>query len=125
MLRSKEKVEQEELTPFDGNYESDFDVFVSPKRWRLDQFREPKVIQHENSGDNESNNEYEDEDDVSSEDDEIPVEQFIVPENDLEFEYPNTNINFADSWILIWIFKYQVKFHLSDVTIDSLIKFFR
>jgi hypothetical protein len=32
---------------------------------------------------------------------EIPVEQFIAPENDLEFEYPDTNINFADSWILM------------------------
>jgi hypothetical protein len=84
-----------------------------------------RVIQHENSGDNESNNEYEDEDDVSSEDDEIPFEQFIAPENDLEFEYPDTNINFADSWILIWIFKYQARFRLSDVAIDSLIKFFQ
>ena len=60
--RSKEKVEQEESTPFDDNYESDFDVFVPSKRWRLDQFREPEVIQHENSDNNESNNEYEDED---------------------------------------------------------------
>jgi hypothetical protein len=123
--RSNEKVEQEESTPFDGNYEPDFDVFVPPKRRRLDQFREPEVIQHENSGDNESNNEYEDEDDVSSEDDEIPVEQFIAPENDLEFEYSDTNIDFADSWILIWIFKYQARFRLSDVAIDSLIKFFQ
>lgn len=56
---------------------------------------------------------------------EIPVEQFIAPENDLEFEYPDTNINFADSWILIWIFKYQARFRLSDVAIDSLIKFFQ
>jgi hypothetical protein len=37
------------------------------------------------------------------EDDETPVEQFIVPENDLEFEYPDTNVNLADSWILICI----------------------
>jgi hypothetical protein len=46
---------------------------------------------------------------------EIPVEQFIAPENDLEFEYPDTNINFADSWILIWIFKYQARFRLSEL----------
>ena len=30
--RSKEKVEQEESTSFDGNYESDFAVFVPPKK---------------------------------------------------------------------------------------------
>ena len=56
---------------------------------------------------------------------EILVEQFTAPENDLEFEYLDTNINFADSWILIWIFKYQARFCLSDVAIDSLIKFFQ
>jgi hypothetical protein len=58
-------------------------------------------------------------------DDEIPVEQFIAPENDSEFAYPDNNFNFADAWILIWIFKYQARFRLSDVAIDSLIKFFQ
>src|SRR3954453_21020921 len=58
-------------------------------------------------------------------DDETPVEQFIAPENDSEFAYPDNNVNFADSWILIWIFKYQARFRLSDVAIDSLIKFFQ
>jgi hypothetical protein len=58
-------------------------------------------------------------------DDEILVEQFTAPDNDSEFEYPDTNVNFADSWILIWIFKYQARFRLSDVALDSLIKFFQ
>ncbi|GBB87947.1 hypothetical protein RclHR1_14440006 [Rhizophagus clarus] len=63
-------------------------------------------------------------DDMFLNDHETPVEQFVAPENDLEFKYLNTNVNFTDSWILIWIFKYQARFHLSDVAIDSLIKFF-
>ena len=58
-------------------------------------------------------------------DNEILV-QFTAPDNgDSEFKYPNTNVNFTDSWILIWIFKYQARFRLLDVAIDSLIKFFQ
>jgi len=133
---SNKKAEQEEsLTSIDSNYESDFADFVPQKRRRQDQFREPEVNQHENPGDDESNepiDEYECESDIPSEDDymvlsddEILVEQFTAPDNDSEFEYPDTNVNFADSWILIWIFKYQARFRLSDVALDSLIKFFQ
>ncbi|UZO03704.1 uncharacterized protein OCT59_024107 [Rhizophagus irregularis] len=43
---------------------------------------------------------------------------------DLEFTYLNTNVNIADSWILTWIFKYQARFFLPDVALDSLIKLF-
>ena len=67
---------------------------------------------------------FSEDDDMVLSDDEILVEQFATPENDSEFAYPDTNVNFADSWILIWIFKYQARFRLSDVAIDSLIKFF-
>lgn len=132
---SKRRTEQEGTISFDNNYKSDFAVFVPQKRQRRDQFREPEVNQHENSGNDENNrpiDEYEYEGDILSKDDdmvlndhETPVEQFIAPENDLKFEYPNTHVNFADSWILIWIFKFQARFRLSDVAIDSLIKFFR
>ena len=60
-------------------------------------------------------------------DNEIPVEQFTAPDYDSnsESKYPDTNIHFADSWILIWLFKYQARFRLSDVAIDALIKFFQ
>ncbi|PKK57930.1 hypothetical protein RhiirC2_720892, partial [Rhizophagus irregularis] len=139
--RSEVKARQEESTSFDSNYESDFAGFVPQKeideyehagfvpqkRRRKDQFREPKV----NQGSNKSiDDEYEGDtpskdDDMVLDDHETPVEQFIAPENDLEFEYPGTNVNFANSWILIWIFKYQARFCLSDVAIDSLIKFFQ
>ena len=125
---SKKRTDQEGPISFDSSYKSNFDVLVPQKRQRKDQFREPEVNQHENPGNDESNrpiDEYEDEGDMPSEDDETPVEQFIAPENDLEFEYPDTNVNLADSWILIWIFKYQARFRLSDVAIDSLIKFFQ
>ncbi|MBV8801710.1 MAG: hypothetical protein JO131_01855, partial [Gammaproteobacteria bacterium] len=125
---SKKRTDQEGPISFDSSHKSNFDVLVPQKRRRKDQFREPEVNQHENPGNDESNrpiDEYEDEGDMPSEDDETPVEQFIAPENDLEFEYPDTNVNLADSWILIWIFKYQARFRLSDVAIDSLIKFFQ
>src|SRR6185437_16173115 len=37
----------------------------------------------------------------------------------------NQMMNFNDSWILLWILKYQARFRLPDVAINSLIKFFR
>ena len=148
--KSKKKAKRKEN---DNNDKSGSDVFASQKRQRQDQFREPKINQYENLFDDESNkpidgyedeilpnddmddesnkpinryeNEVPSENDMVLDEEEIPIEQFIAPENDLEFEYPDTNINFADSWILIWIFKYQTRFRLSDVAIDSLIKLFR
>ncbi|GBC13883.2 hypothetical protein GLOIN_2v1766804 [Rhizophagus irregularis DAOM 181602=DAOM 197198] len=98
--------------------------FCPSKRRRQDQFREPET----NKESNEPINEYEYEGDISPEDnmdlDDDPVEQFAAPENDSEFAYPDTNVNIADSWILTWIFKYQARFCLPDVALDSLIKFF-
>ena len=70
------------------------------------------------------------EDDCNLSEEDISVEQFTAPDFD-EFEvesddgYPDRNINFDDLWILLWILKYQARFRLSDVAIDSLIKFFR
>jgi hypothetical protein len=140
--RSEKKARQEESTSFDSNYESGFVDFVPQKeideyehagfapqkRRRQDQFREPKVNQKSNK----PIDEYKYEDDIPSEDDdmdlnddEIPVEQFTAPKNDSEFVHPDTSVNFAEPWILIWIFKYQARFRLSDVAIDSLIKFFQ
>ena len=129
---SKKKAEQEELISFDSNYDYDSDFSVFPqKRRRQDRFREPEV----NRYDDESNNpigEDEDsgippegDDDMVLSEDEIPVEQFLAPDNESEFVYPDKNVNFTGSWILIWIFKYQARFRLSDVAIDSLIKFFQ
>ena len=121
------------MISFDSNYDydSDFSVFVPQKRRRQDRFREPEV----NRYDDESNNpigEDEDsgippegDDDMVLSEDEIPVEQFLTPDNESEFVYPDKNVNFTGSWILIWIFKYQARFRLSDVAIDSLIKFFQ
>jgi hypothetical protein len=68
------------------------------------------------------------EDDHGLNEDEVPFKEFTAPDFDdfeSDHEYHDTNINFNDSWILLWIFKYQARFHLSDIAIDSLIKFFR
>ncbi|CAG8505462.1 6740_t:CDS:2 [Funneliformis caledonium] len=54
-------------------------------------------------------------------------ESLAVPEyvEELDTENTFTNINMNDFWILLWIFKYQERFRLSDIAVDSLIKFFR
>ncbi|CAG8743205.1 1462_t:CDS:2, partial [Funneliformis caledonium] len=62
--------------------------------------------------------------------DNISFEQFTAPDfddfdSDLEYRYSNTNINFDDSWIVLWIFKYQLRFRLPDTAIDILIRYFR
>jgi hypothetical protein len=60
--------------------------------------------------------------------DDILDEQFAAPDFDdpeLSYESLNANVNFNDFWILLWIFKYQVRFRLSDSAINSLIQFFK
>ncbi|GET56425.1 hypothetical protein GLOIN_2v1792112 [Rhizophagus irregularis DAOM 181602=DAOM 197198] len=62
----------------------------------------------------------------TTDEDDVPIEEFTAPDfNDLEsdHEYFDMNINFNDSWILLWIFKYQARFRVPDVAIKSLIKF--
>src|SRR5256884_4195060 len=58
------------------------------------------------------------------------IEQFTAPDFDdfdieSDDEYPDLNLESDNSWILLWILKYQARFRLPDVAIDSLIKFFR
>jgi hypothetical protein len=68
------------------------------------------------------------EDDLSLNEDEVPFEEFTAPDFDdfeSDYEYYDTNINFNDAWILLWIFKYQARFRLLNTAIDLLIKFFR
>jgi hypothetical protein len=130
--------EEDDLS--DDNYEPvfvDFEQYPQKKRRRQDQFREPEAIldnQHDESSSSDGDKSFDEnesdipsEDDIFLSDDEIPVEQFTAPDfdSDSESEYPDTNIGFADSWILLWIFKYQARFRLPDVAIDSLIKFFQ
>ena len=51
--------------------------------------------------------------------------QFSAPDFDNTAETSDTRANFSDTWILLWIFKYQSRFQLSDLAIDALIKFFK
>ena len=65
----------------------------------------------------------------SDNDENIIDEQFTAPNwddfNDNgDFAYLNSSTEFSESWILLWIYKYQSRFHLSDVAINSLIQFF-
>ena len=88
---------------------------------------------NDNGDDNEdfdNNESYTEDDDRGFSDDDVPIEQFTAPDfDDFDFEsddeYPDSNIEFNDSWILLWILKYQARFRLPDVAINSLIKFFQ
>src|SRR5881398_1883933 len=69
-----------------------------------------------------NNESYTEDDDHGFNDDDVPIEQFTAPNfDDFDFEsddeYPNSNIEFNDSWILLWILKYQARFRLPDVAI--------
>jgi len=73
---------------------------------------------------------YTEDDDRGFSEDDVPIEQFTAPDFDdfdieSDDEYPDSNLESDDSWILLWILKYQARFRLPDVAIDSLIKFFR
>ena len=65
----------------------------------------------------------------SGNDENIIDEQFTAPDWDDfddngDFAYLNSSTEFSESWILLWIYKYQSRFRLSDVAINSLIQFF-
>ncbi|GBC49454.2 hypothetical protein GLOIN_2v1776801 [Rhizophagus irregularis DAOM 181602=DAOM 197198] len=56
-------------------------------------------------------------------------ERFAAPEledfgDDEDFMCADSDVEFSESWILIWIFKYQSRFRHSKVSISSLIGFF-
>ncbi|CAB4407640.1 unnamed protein product [Rhizophagus irregularis] len=79
-----------------------------------------------NSDDDDDNNDHEDLITIakSQEDEKL----FAAHTNNLNYdsdqENLTTNIDIDDLWILIWIFKYQERFKLPDVAINSLIGFF-
>lgn len=113
---------------YNTNLES---TYTGRKRQRYDQFLNP------NNNDTHLNEEVDQQpssddedfslvDDLS--DDDVSNEQFAAPDlddfNDSD-EILNMHINYTDSWILIWIFKYQMRFRLSDSAINALIQFFK
>ena len=60
-------------------------------------------------------------------DDYVPaVEQFTAPGLEESFDFEQgTNKTDRNSWILLWIFKFQSRFRLPDTAIESLIEFTR
>ena len=76
-----------------------------------------------------SNDEWSEISENSDNDENIIDEQFTAPDWDDfddngDFAYLNSSTEFSESWILLWIYKYQSRFRLSDVAINSLIQFF-
>ncbi|RIA79087.1 hypothetical protein C1645_841558 [Glomus cerebriforme] len=76
-----------------------------------------------------SDNEYEENElsEDSSEEGENLSEskRFTAPDlgEDKDFKCSNSNIKFSESWILLWIFKYQSRFRLPDAAINPLFSF--
>src|SRR5256714_111322 len=127
----------------DSDHARSDEEFLSPKpvsrrkRRRYDQFHKTQdniIIpgeepeQHsDSSGDEEGSLTDDDDhddsdfDELSSDDDEL----FAAPRSNLNYD-PNEEkfVDVNDPWILLWIFKYQERFRLSDVAINSLIGFF-
>ncbi|GBC11559.2 hypothetical protein GLOIN_2v1776801 [Rhizophagus irregularis DAOM 181602=DAOM 197198] len=66
-----------------------------------------------------------DDETLSDDDEALTMKQFSAPDFDDTVDTSNTRVNFSDTWILLWIFKYQTRFQLSDSAIDALIKFFK
>ena len=116
-------------------------VNIKKKRRRYDRFRETNDIiiitdeeseqQVNSSGDEEgeerSQSADDEDDDIFFDEDENP-NLFATPES-AHFNYDSDDMNVdedvnSNSWILLWIFKYQERFKLSDVAINSLIGFF-
>ena len=97
---------------------------IRRKRQRFDQFLNPAEVDQQPS-----NEDFLPIDDLTLSDDDdmsdVLNKQFSAPDLDDTVETSNTRMNFSDTWILLWIFKYQSRFRLSDSSIDALIKFFR
>ena len=126
----------------DGDHARSDEEFLSPKpvsrrkRRRYDQFhktRDDIIISDEepeqhsdSSGDEEGSLTDDDDhdsdfDELSSDDDEL----FAAPRSNLNYDPDEEKfVDVNDPWILLWIFKYQERFRLSDVAINSLIGFF-
>ncbi|RGB25495.1 hypothetical protein C1646_771633 [Rhizophagus diaphanus] len=107
---SRKEIGSEQESSGDDNYEADFEHYA---RRRQDRFQEPDANQcDENSNDDESTKSIVSSENNRDSNDEI---QFTAPDfdDDTEFEYSDTTIDYADSWILIWIFKYQSRFHFT------------
>ena len=114
----------------DDDYHSDEEFFLKPvgkRRRRYDRFQKTSIktlpILDEETIRSDSSDEEDSFDETSdSDDDENP---FSAPESsyDSDQDVP-TNMQTDCLWILIWIFKYQERFKLSDVAINSLIGFF-
>jgi len=130
----------EDITIIDrDNDQSDEEFFIKKsadvrkKRKRYDQFHKTDntiIIPIE---DTEQWSESSDEEGSQTSGDELDFDKLILDDDEL-FAAPGSNLNFDpdkeknidinDPWILIWIFKYQERFKLSNVAINSLIGFF-
>ena len=129
---STETSEETEQEQHSSNvlFRSDQSIGVTTKRKRREKFQtlEPVVSEQSDDPDDHISDDERTEISEGSGDDEENIsqdERFTAPEfgSDGVFKYPDSDIKFSESWILIWIFKYQARFRLPDTAINSLIGF--
>ena len=127
----------------DSDHARSDEEFLSPKpvsrrkRRRYDQFHKTQdniIIpgeepeQHSNSSSDEEGSLMDDDDHDDSDFDELfsdDDELFAAFRFNLNYDPDEEKfVDVNDPWILFWIFKYQERFRLSDVAINSLIGFF-
>ena len=130
----------EDITMIDrDNDQSDEKFFIKKsadvrkKRKRYDQFHKTDDTIIISIEDTEQRSESSDEEGSQTSGDKLDFDKLILDDDEL-FAAPGSNLNFDpdkkknidinDPWILIWIFKYQERFKLFNVAINSLIGFF-
>ena len=143
--RSEREAEEESQDLSSFNHSDDDESNQEPinipvKQKRYHKFRQPEPIPDVENLDDVNNGsgseeDFDDDDESYTEDDdrdfsedEVSIEQFTASDFDdfdieSDDEYPDSNLESDDSWILLWILKYQARFHLPNVAIDSLLNF--
>jgi hypothetical protein len=98
---------------------------IKEKKQRFDRFLDPAKVVRQFSDEEEDDDLVLSDDDEALDVDDVLNKLFSAPNFDSNIETFNTNVNVNDMWILLWIFKYQSRFKLSDSAIDVLIQFFK
>ncbi|CAG8719418.1 17597_t:CDS:2, partial [Funneliformis caledonium] len=115
--------------------EENHNTYFIKKRKRIDHYRKPneEIIDSDQSSNSSNDNEDSVNEDLVDEktdeeymlNEDVSVDLFTAPNFDDFDDRPSLQTdNYDDSWILLWIFKYQERFQLSDIALNVLIRFF-
>jgi hypothetical protein len=119
----KEKDDEEENEDDDNEEEDDDEHEEDDDKENEEDDDEENEEDDDEEEDDDDNNDYSDEKEEDYDDDsnDDNNEEGEDDDNYEQFDTPN---DYADSWVVLWILKYQSRFRLSDVAVNVLIKFF-